>query len=58
MNALGRMLRTGDGLLGLILLALLVALALAADVLYPGDPLAIAGPADWHDLDRTALVRY
>jgi peptide/nickel transport system permease protein len=38
------MLRSGEGAAGLALLALFVAAALAAPVIYPGDPLAIAGP--------------
>jgi peptide/nickel transport system permease protein len=44
MRLLGAMLRSGEGAAGLVLLALFVAAALAAPVIYPGDPLAIAGP--------------
>jgi peptide/nickel transport system permease protein len=44
MSALQAMLRSGEGAAGLVLLALLVLVALAAPLVYPGDPLAIAGP--------------
>ncbi|MFN4099356.1 MAG: ABC transporter permease, partial [Pararhodobacter sp.] len=40
---LERLLRRPGGLAGLILLALMGALALTASLLFPGDPLAIAG---------------
>jgi peptide/nickel transport system permease protein len=45
MTTLRAMLRTGDGAVGLALLALLVVVALAAPFLYPANPLAIAGPS-------------
>lgn len=43
MKTLRAMLRTGEGAAGLALLALLVLAALSAPLLFPGDPLAIAG---------------
>ena len=45
MSVLGRLLRSPEGAAGLVLLALLVLAALSAPVLFPRDPLAIAGPA-------------
>ncbi len=43
MSVLRRVLATGEGLVGFVMLAVLLAVALAAPVLTPGDPLAIAG---------------
>jgi peptide/nickel transport system permease protein len=43
MSMLRRMLATGEGLAGLAMLSVLVAVALAAPLLAPGDPLAIRG---------------
>lgn len=43
MRFLAALLRTGDGAAGLLLLAVLVATALSASWLYPGNPLAISG---------------
>jgi peptide/nickel transport system permease protein len=43
MKVIAAMLRTGDGAVGLALLALLVTAALGAPIFYPGDPLAISG---------------
>ncbi|EXL06730.1 peptide ABC transporter permease [Aquamicrobium defluvii] len=43
MNILGRLLRSPAGVAGLALLALLALAALSAPLLFPGDPLAIAG---------------
>lgn len=43
MKVLGAMLRNGEGAVGLALLALLLATALFAPILYPGNPLAISG---------------
>jgi peptide/nickel transport system permease protein len=40
-----RLLRSPEGLAGLLLLALPVLAALTADLLFPADPLSIAGPA-------------
>lgn len=40
---LERLLRRPEGLVGLVLLGLMAALALTAPLLFPGDPLAIAG---------------
>jgi peptide/nickel transport system permease protein len=48
MTALGSVARTGEGAAGLTLLALLVAAALLAPVVFPGDPLSIAGPPLLH----------
>ncbi|WEX10452.1 ABC transporter permease [Chelativorans sp. AA-79] len=45
MTVLARLVRSPEGLAGLLLLALPVAAALLADVFFPGDPLSIAGPA-------------
>lgn len=42
-NILGRLLRSPAGVAGLALLALLALAALSAPLLFPGDPLAIAG---------------
>ncbi|MEQ9248080.1 MAG: ABC transporter permease, partial [Nitratireductor sp.] len=39
----GRLLRSPEGVAGLCLLVLLAAMALAAPLLFPGDPLAIVG---------------
>jgi len=44
MNAARRFLRSPEGVAGAAGLALLALLALAAPLLFPGDPLAIAGP--------------
>ncbi len=44
MNGLKRLLRSPAGVAGLVLLALLALAALGAPLLFPGDPLAIAGP--------------
>ncbi len=44
MSAIKRLLRSPAGVAGLVLLALLVLAALSAPLLFPGDPLAIAGP--------------
>jgi len=44
MNAARRFLRSPEGVAGAAVLALLALLALAAPLLFPGDPLAIAGP--------------
>lgn len=44
MNGLKRLLRSPAGVAGLVLLALLVLAAVSAPFLFPGDPLAIAGP--------------
>lgn len=44
MSALKGLLRSPAGVAGLVLLALLVLAALGAPLLFPGDPLAIAGP--------------
>jgi len=61
---IARLLRTGEGLAGVVLLAALVAVALAAPLLSPGDPMAIgADPllrpfADWaHPLGTDRLGR-
>lgn len=45
MSLLARFLRTPEGVAGLALLSLPVLAALLAPFLFPGDPLAIAGPA-------------
>ena len=45
MSVFARLLRTREGAAGLVLLALPVAAALVAPLLFPADPLAIAGPA-------------
>ncbi|RUW60004.1 ABC transporter permease [Mesorhizobium sp. M7A.F.Ca.US.008.03.1.1] len=45
MSALRRFLRTPEAVAGAILLAVLIAMALSASLLFPGDPQAIAGPA-------------
>lgn len=45
MSLAARLLRSGSGRLGLAILMLLAAAALAAPLLFPGDPLRIAGPA-------------
>ena len=45
MSVLSRLLRSGEGVAGLCLLALPVLAALCAPLLFPGDPLAIRGPA-------------
>ena len=45
MSVAARLLRTPEGVAGLLLLALPVAAALVAPFLFPADPLAIAGPA-------------
>jgi len=45
MSVLRRLSRSPEGLAGLILLGLLVLAALLAPVLFPDDPLSIAGPA-------------
>ncbi|QJP16236.1 ABC transporter permease [Starkeya sp. ORNL1] len=45
MRTLRAMLATGEGAVGLALLAILALAALAAPFVFPGDPLAIAGPA-------------
>lgn len=44
MRFLARFLRSGPGLAGAAILALLAVAALAAPLLFPGDPLRIAGP--------------
>ncbi len=44
MRFLARFLRSGPGRAGVVILALLVLVALAAPLLFPGDPLRIAGP--------------
>jgi peptide/nickel transport system permease protein len=43
-SLIGRILATAEGATGLAILAAMAALALAAPWLFPGDPLAIAGP--------------
>lgn len=45
MGMMARLLRTRSGLIGICLLLVMALAALAAPVLFPGDPLAIAGPA-------------
>ena len=45
MSFAGRFLHTGEGVAGAFILLVLAALALAAPVLFPHDPLSIAGPA-------------
>jgi peptide/nickel transport system permease protein len=45
MRTLRAMLATGEGAVGLALLAILALAALSAPFVFPGDPLAIAGPA-------------
>lgn len=45
MSVVARLIRTREGLAGLLLLAIPLAAALIAPLLFPGDPLAIAGPA-------------
>ena len=45
MSLAGRMLRSPEALAGLVLLALPVAAALFAGLIFPADPLSIAGPA-------------
>jgi peptide/nickel transport system permease protein len=45
MSILRAMIATGEGAVGLIVLGCLAFAALAAPLLFPGDPLAIAGPA-------------
>ena len=45
MNVFGRLLRSPEGVAGLVLISLLVLVALLAPVLFPRDPLAIVGPA-------------
>lgn len=44
MSAVSRFLRTSEGLAGALILAALALIALAAPVLFPADPLSIAGP--------------
>ncbi|MGN8118588.1 ABC transporter permease [Labrys sp. 22185] len=44
MTILMAMLRSGEGRVGLVLLALFAALALTAPFIFPGDPLAISAP--------------
>jgi peptide/nickel transport system permease protein len=45
MNVLSRLLRSPEGVIGLAILCLLALAALFAGVIFPGDPLAIVGPA-------------
>jgi peptide/nickel transport system permease protein len=45
MNVLSRLLRSPEGVIGLAILCLLALAALFAGAIFPGDPLAIAGPA-------------
>ncbi|RUW01358.1 ABC transporter permease, partial [Mesorhizobium sp. M1A.F.Ca.IN.022.05.2.1] len=45
MKRLHRFFQTPEAIAGALILALLVAIALAAPLLFPGDPQAIAGPA-------------
>jgi peptide/nickel transport system permease protein len=45
MNVLARTLRSPEGAIGLTLLCMLLLMALFAGVIFPGDPLAIVGPA-------------
>ena len=45
MSVLRRLSRSPEGIAGLVLIGLLVLAALFAPVLFPGDPLSIAGPA-------------
>ena len=45
MSILRAMIATGEGAVGLIVLGCLAFAALAAPLIFPGDPLAIAGPA-------------
>lgn len=45
MNVLSRLIHTQAGMIGLILLAIPLICAVSAPLLFPGDPLAIAGPA-------------
>ena len=45
MSILRAMIATGEGAVGLAVLGCLAFAALAAPLLFPGDPLAIAGPA-------------
>jgi peptide/nickel transport system permease protein len=45
MSVLARLLHSGEGIAGLVLLSLPVLAALSAPLLFPGDPLAIRGPA-------------
>lgn len=45
MTVLRRLLRSPEGLFGVVILALLVGAALLAPVIFPRDPLSIAGPA-------------
>lgn len=45
MKTVSRLIRSPEGLAGLILLALPIAAAIFANVLFPADPLSIAGPA-------------
>ncbi len=44
MRGVRRYFRSPEGIVGAVLLALLAAMALLAPVLFPGDPLALAGP--------------
>jgi peptide/nickel transport system permease protein len=45
MRTATRLLRSPEGVAGLVMVVLLVAVALTAPLVFPGDPLAIAGPA-------------
>jgi peptide/nickel transport system permease protein len=45
MTILGRIIASGEGILGVVLLACLALAALAAPLIFPGDPLAITGPS-------------
>ncbi len=55
MGMMARLLRTRSGLIGICLLLVMALAALAAPVLFPGDPLAIAGPAFLPPLADTAF---
>jgi peptide/nickel transport system permease protein len=52
---LGRFVRSPEAMAGAVLLAVLAAMALAAPLLFPRDPLSIAGPALLHPFENWAL---
>ena len=55
MSVVSRLVRTREGAMGLALLAIPLVAALIAPLLYPGDPLSIAGPALTPPLTDPAL---
>lgn len=55
MTALGRFFRSPEAMAGAVLLAALAAMALAAPLLFPRDPLSIAGPALLRPFEDWAL---